>query len=231
MSQPDRIQMCGQELHFSGLTFGRGVLQPADRFTQTARIAAVSGASFAVHRDLWQELGGLDPLFFMYYEETDLSWRACLQGYDCVYTPASLAYHDDSLHTSLHAAYYSSRNRIMLLLKHWRWLTLFILLPGILLAELVDWGYQLMLGKGYLRAKLRAYGWLLSNFQHIMHSRRQVQAGRKAPDSVLLARCTPFLQPAVLTSGRMGGSLVHLLNALFFINYHFTLALLRALRL
>jgi GT2 family glycosyltransferase len=231
MSQPEKIDMCGQELHFSGLTFGRGVLQPADRFNKPARVAAVSGASFAIRRDLWQALGGFDPLFFMYYEETDLSWRACLHGCDSVYTPASIAYHDDSLHTSLHAAYYSSRNRIILLMKHWHWLTLLLLSPGLLLAELVDWGYQLMLGKGYLRAKLRAYGWLLSNFRKVMRSRRQVQAARKVPDSVLLARCTPYLRPAVLTGGRLGQILVPLLNGLFALNYYFTLALLRALRL
>jgi GT2 family glycosyltransferase len=229
MAQPEKIDLCGQDLHFTGLTFGRGVLRPADLFNKPARVAAVSGASFAIRRELWQELGGFDPLFFMYYEETDLSWRACLYGCDCLYIPASVAHHDHPLRVSLHSAYYSSRNRIVLLLKHWHWFTLFLLSPGLLLAELVDCVYQSMLGWRYLLARLRAYGWLLAHGPEILHSRRRVQALRKVPDSVLLARCTPYLRPAVLTGGLLGQVLLPLLNVPFALNYYFALALLRAL--
>jgi GT2 family glycosyltransferase len=41
------------------------------------------------------ELGGFDTLFFpLYFEDTDLSWRAWKRGWRCLYEPASVVHHD-----------------------------------------------------------------------------------------------------------------------------------------
>jgi GT2 family glycosyltransferase len=44
-------------------------------------IAWVIGASLIIRRDLFQELGGFDPRFFLYSEETDLCLRARKKGH------------------------------------------------------------------------------------------------------------------------------------------------------
>ena len=63
---------------------------------------------------------------------------------------------------------YSERNRLVLILKNWKGLTLFLLLPSLLLAEIIDWGYMLMVGWEGVRAKLQAYNWLIRNLPSVL---------------------------------------------------------------
>lgn len=231
MSQPEKIQMCGQDVHYTGLAFGRGAMQPADRFAQSEAVGAVSGASFAIRKELWERLGGFDPLLFMYYEETDLSWRAALQGYSSWYIPESVVEHDAKFKPSPGAVYYSTRNRLILLAKHWKMLTLLLLSPALLLAELVEWVYLLRLGRGYAWGKLRAWGWLLGHIGAILHSRRRAQVGRRVSDAELLERCAVQLSPAVMPLGELAQGLVKIANRLFDWNYRLALAAARWLRL
>ncbi|MEK6280899.1 MAG: glycosyltransferase [Acidobacteriota bacterium] len=53
----------------------------------------VSGGAALVRRQVFQELGGFDPDFFLYQEDVDLGWRLWLRGYECVLAPKSLVYH------------------------------------------------------------------------------------------------------------------------------------------
>jgi len=219
MSSPEKIHTCGQDIHFSGLTFGRGLLQPAACCQRGGPVGAVSGASFAIRSELWKHLGGLDEQLFMYYEETDLSWRAWLAGFACFYTPASMLYHDYRLKSSASALYYSARNRWVLLLKYWRIPTFFLLAPGLLLAELVDWGVSALNGRAGISAKLKSAGWLVRNLPAIWRSRRTSRSSRKKPDWFLLEHCTSTLRPKVLTGGLVGKLIVCLVNVLFWLNY------------
>lgn len=220
MSQPDRINACGQDIHYTGLNFSRGFLCASGQFSEPEVVSAVSGASFAVRRDVWEKLGGFDEDLFMYFEETDLSWRAQLAGYQCLYVPTSVAYHDyRSSRPGLSRLYYSKRNRYILLLKNWRWPTLLLLLPGIILAEMVDWGYTALIGPNALHAKLSAWGWILANLPKIKRARRSAQAKRKVPDAAILRSRTHQLNPKEITGGIIGRILVVACNLLFMINY------------
>ncbi len=53
----------------------------------------VSGCFFLIDRDLWQELGGFDPAFFMYAEEADLCIRARKLGAHPKITPGATIIH------------------------------------------------------------------------------------------------------------------------------------------
>jgi GT2 family glycosyltransferase len=190
MRQPGLIHMCGMGVHYSGLSFGWGLLLPEGMFTQPARVGSVSGASFAISRSLWQELGGFDEALFMYTEEIDLCWRACLAGFTSFFTPTSLVLHDNwSDRPGYFSLYYSKRNRYILLYKHWRWGTLLLLLPGLLLADLFDLAHSLRLGWRGLKASLSAWGWVLTHLPTIMRLRAGVQRQRKAGDLTLLKSC------------------------------------------
>ncbi|KAB8144400.1 glycosyltransferase family 2 protein [Chloroflexia bacterium SDU3-3] len=45
------------------------------------QVAAIPGAAMLVRRAVWRELGGFDEHFFMYWEDTELCWRAWLLGF------------------------------------------------------------------------------------------------------------------------------------------------------
>ena len=53
----------------------------------------LSGCFFLITRQVWEQLGGLDPTFFMYAEEADLCLRAKAQGYQPIVTPDARIIH------------------------------------------------------------------------------------------------------------------------------------------
>lgn len=53
----------------------------------------VSGASFAVRRAVFEQVGLLDEGYFMYYEEVDFCRRARAAGWACYHAPASRVVH------------------------------------------------------------------------------------------------------------------------------------------
>lgn len=196
MSDPDRLHLCGQDVHFTGLVFGRGFGQPAASQQQPIDVDAVSGASFAIRRELWERLGGFEERLFMYYEETDLSWRVRWAGYRCRYAPDSVALHDyRSSAPSEGRLYYSFRNRALLLLRNWQPGTLLLLAPALLAAELLEWGQALAQGRRGLRAKLRSYGWLFTHGGQVRQMRAAAQAQRRVSDAAMLASMTAVVDP------------------------------------
>ncbi|TFB74338.1 glycosyltransferase [Cryobacterium glaciale] len=52
-----------------------------------------TGAAMFVRRDVYDELGGFDERYFMFFEDVDLGWRLNLKGYRYAYAPASIAFH------------------------------------------------------------------------------------------------------------------------------------------
>lgn len=60
----------------------------------------LSGCFFLTSRPVWDQLGGLDPQFFMYAEEADYCLRAIKQGYQPIVTPdARIIHHGGVSHT------------------------------------------------------------------------------------------------------------------------------------
>jgi GT2 family glycosyltransferase len=149
-------------------------------------VDAVSGAAFVIRRDLFEALGGFDETFFMYMEDTDLSWRARLLGYRCLFAPESIVYHDYALHFGPRKTFYQERNRYLLLLKNLRWRTLLLLAPALLLAEVVTWGFVLMKDRENLGNKVRAYAWIVRHWKVIRTGRQRIQATRRIPDRLVV---------------------------------------------
>ncbi len=65
----------------------------------------VSGASMMVRANVFNEIGGFDEEYFLYYEETDFSRRALLAGFPTWYVPVSRVMHYSgySTHVTSHA--------------------------------------------------------------------------------------------------------------------------------
>ena len=58
-----------------------------------SEIFSVSGAAFAIKRDIFLKVGGFRSRYFMYFDEVDLCWRLRLLGYSVLYVPTSVVYH------------------------------------------------------------------------------------------------------------------------------------------
>jgi GT2 family glycosyltransferase len=65
----------------------------SDSFEEPREVAAICGVSMFMRTELFQKLKGFDEAFFAYFEDTDLSLRARLEGYTCWYEPRSRLRH------------------------------------------------------------------------------------------------------------------------------------------
>lgn len=70
-----------------------------------------TGSAMFVRRDVYDELGGFDERYFMFFEDVDLGWRINLRGWRFRYAPESLAFHKH--HASM-AGVGSHRERLLL---------------------------------------------------------------------------------------------------------------------
>lgn len=197
-----RINTCGNTVHIAGFATCRGLDAPATCYAEAEDIAAVSGAAFVIRRALMERLGGFDASFFMYLEDTDLSWRALLLGARCRFVPAAMVAHRYALTLGAEKTFYLERNRAQMLLKCYRARTLLLLAPALMLGELTAWTYAALRGPAHLRAKARALWWVCRHRQEIRERRRAVQASRVAGDRVLLSLATPRLPIALVRPGR-----------------------------
>jgi GT2 family glycosyltransferase len=90
------------------------------QFDQVEEVFAGCGASLLLRATTLADVGGFDERFFMYYEDTDLSWRARLGGWKVIYAPDALVRHrhrGSSAAWSGRFVYYTERNRLFMLLK------------------------------------------------------------------------------------------------------------------
>ena len=78
-----------------------------DSRRETARRDAgwLSGACLLVRRSAFDEVGGFDDGYFMYFEDVDLGYRFGRAGYRNVYEPAAVVVHTGAHSTSDHSAH------------------------------------------------------------------------------------------------------------------------------
>lgn len=79
------------------------------------------GAAALLRMAAVREVGGFDADFFLYYEDTDLSWRLRLAGWDVHYVAAAVAHHDHAASSREGSAvfcFHDDRNRLLTLTKN-----------------------------------------------------------------------------------------------------------------
>lgn len=219
MNDPQRINTAGNNIHIGGLAMCRGLGFSSDEFPQPTEVNAVSGAAFIIKRDLFNQLDGFDGDFFLYMEDTDLSWRARLAGFVCMYAPNSIVYHDYALRFVHQKIYYQERNRYMMLLKSLRGPTLFMLIPTLLLMEIISWGFVLLRDRERALDKLRAYKYIFSKWSHIQQKRREVQVMRCVSDREMIRKSGYKISFNQVDEGYIGILARLIFDPLFFLLY------------
>jgi GT2 family glycosyltransferase len=227
LDDPNRINACGNDIHITGLSLCCGMGRERTAHTAVMEVSGISGAAFAMRRELFEVLGGFDERFFLYMEDTDLSWRARLAGYRCLCVPQSVVKHDYYLRFGPRKTYYQERNRYLMLLKNLRWGTLLVLLPALALAEVVTWGFVLLRERQRLSNKLEAYAWIARNWGEVMESRRQTQALRRVGDRALLAATCDRLDFQQTGPGPAARLAAMVFNPLFLLLRRLALAVIR----
>lgn len=116
----------GGYIDWLGYPFCRGrifdeVEEDAGQYDQAAEIFWVSGAAFAIRKELFQKTGGFDEDFEFHMEEIDLCWRCHHLGCKILCEPGSIIYHlgGGSLPmASPRKVFYNYRNSLIMLTKN-----------------------------------------------------------------------------------------------------------------
>src|SRR6266567_6280515 len=89
-----RVENCGFDLGIAGATVDLGRDEPnGPEWIRPQRVFGACGGAATYRRKMLEDIGFLDPEFVMIYEDADLSFRAQLRGYECVYVPGAIVYH------------------------------------------------------------------------------------------------------------------------------------------
>ena len=185
---PLRINTIGNEIHFLGYGFMQGYRDLAEEHPHLKErpITSVSGAALLLKTSLIKKVGQFDERFFMYSEDMDLSWRARLRGYRLFLSPEAISYHSYEFSKNPMKMYYLDRNRIILILKHYKILTLILLFPAFVIMEIGETLFALQ--SGWWKDKIRSRLYFLNpnNLIRIYKDRQQIQKNRGVSDREIL---------------------------------------------
>ena len=183
---PDIIDRAGDiyTTAATALLHGRG--QPSKNFNKPAWVFGACAGAAIYRRQMLDEIGLFDEDFFLLYEDVDLSFRAQLQGYKCIYVPDAVVYHkasgsigDD---TPI-SVYYSHRNLEWVYIHN---------MPGKLIVKTIlnhliyNIGALIFFvakGRGidFIKAKRHA----LKGLKRALGKRQQVQTAKKVTDEYI----------------------------------------------
>jgi GT2 family glycosyltransferase len=196
-SSRTRLDYVGEYLGQNGFLVQRNIAGEEDtgQYDQVVEILAAKSAGMFITKEAFIKIGGFDPDFFIYVEETDLGWRSWLAGYHVIYLPSSIVYHEfgtssiilSNNQNNRNGKYHGCKNYILTLCKNLGVRSLVAILPihvglwlGLAWYSLIrrgDW-------KAFTWIHL-AISWNFINIGRTLTKRRLVQNERKITDNDL----------------------------------------------
>jgi GT2 family glycosyltransferase len=196
LDRPELLNSHGLELHVSGLSWAGGYGEPVESVDVVRDVPAPSGTAMAMRTETFRALGGFTDELFMYQEDLLLGWKARLAGLRVVVDPAADVFHDYEYGRNVAKHYLLERNRLVFVLSTYSPRLLALLAPVLLSTELALAAHAAR--EGWLRDKLRAWGWVVAHARWLARNRRATQRLRRVPDRELASLMTPTLAPAMI---------------------------------
>lgn len=193
--QRDTFHTAGDFYRVDGMPGNRGVWQKDEgQFDREEFVFSACGGASIYRRQMLEDVGFLDDAFYFSCEDIDLSWRAQLQGYQCLYVPSAIVYHQlSATGGGATASYYNGRNYIYLLVKDY---------PGDLWSQ---YWYAILRNQGRLaveairawrgaaaRARLRGMLRGILAIPTMLRKRQRIQKNRSVSRAYLESILTPL---------------------------------------
>lgn len=188
--QPDTVQFCGADNHFLGLM----KLHDEDLPVATIDLAtwptdSVVTASFLIDRSKLTADNRFDETYFYQMEDHDFGVRQRINGMSILAVPNAQVLHGEGAEgmSIRRSGQYSTarirgliRNRWIFLLKFYRWRTLIVLSPILVLYELAQ--LVIVLKKGWTKEWRQSVHWIFTNWRLLMAKRAEIQRTRLIKD-------------------------------------------------
>lgn len=203
----DVINNCGSLLVEGGFGADRGFRQPdRGQFEERDDVFAWCGGSVLLRSEYLEQVGLFDEPFFLYYEDTDLSWRGRALGWNYCYEPRAHVRHVHSatnVEGSARFDHFTQRNRLLMLAKN---APLRMLAREVLVFAGVSASYfrrdvisPVMHGhRPNVRVSLRrlkSLAGFLRWLPHCLAERRDIRRKQEVPDRELLGWAVPQPTP------------------------------------
>lgn len=176
------IQTSGDRIHFLGFGYSGDYKKnlKSEILNLKTEITYASGAAMFISVKVLEKVGFFDEDLFMYHEDLDLCLRARFLGYQIILAPEAIVYHKYTAGIPKHRWYWSERNRLLTLLKFYKWPTLILIFPCWLLMECGVLLYSLI--TGWFHLKIKSYFSALFQLPKTLIKRWQIQKTRKISD-------------------------------------------------
>ncbi len=182
----EMIDRAGDGYTKAGAALLRGRGLSADGHGMREWVFGACAAAVLYRMAMLHDIGFFDEDFFLLYEDVDLSFRAQLKGYACLYVPEALVYHKSSssiVHDSSRSVYYGHRNLEWVYIQNMpSRLLLRTIIPHILY-DIAALSYFATHGRGkdFFRAKKDA----LKGLKRALKKRQRIQSGKVVDDGYL----------------------------------------------
>lgn len=190
--EKDKINSLGNIIHFLGFGYASYEgLKETQVEAKSGRINYVSGSNLMIKRSYLEKYGKLfDDFMFMYLEDLDFGWQIMLSGYQSHLVEDSKVFHQYEFQRSIKQVYWFERNRLYIVWKNYKLLTLLLLLPAGLFMELGQLFFAIQ--NGSLSHKLKSYLWFLNplNVLKLVKDHIQTQKRRTVTDRFILQEFT-----------------------------------------
>lgn len=193
------VNSTGNVVRTDGLGVDRGWLQPAGQHHPAADVFGFSGAACLLRKHAVERAGGFDEKLFMYYEDTDLSWRLRLAGWRVRYCERAVFHHWHSataVEGSPFFRFHDERNRLMVLTKNasWRLVAAAVMRYPL---NTVGWLRQGRAGRARALVRLKALASYLRLLPRVLVDRRGVSRSAAVPRAAV--------ERLLVTSGEAAG--------------------------
>lgn len=184
-----RIENCGVNLSLAGTTLDLGRDEPdGESWCSPRRVFGACGGAATYRRSVLNEIGFLDPEFFLIYEDVDLNFRAQLRGHECAYVPTAIVYHryrQSIGKAPMRQVFFAQRNVEFVYFKNMPRALILRSLPQRILYEIGSGLYFARHGAiwPFLKAKLS----VLRHLPEILRKRKEIQRSRCVQDAQLMA--------------------------------------------
>jgi len=183
---PDILDRAGDVYTRAGAGFLRGRGQPEYNFDNEEWIFGACAGAALYRTSMLNDIGFFDEDFFLLYEDVDLSFRAQLKGYKCLYVPEAIVYHKASssiVYDSPISVYYSHRNLEWVYLKN---VPFKLILKTIWLHVVYDIAaFAFFSLQGKMKPFLRAKWDALRGTKNMLRKRRLIQKTRTVDDDYI----------------------------------------------
>jgi len=184
----DLIQTAGDKIHYLGFGFCGDYKKPITQLpnylnVQLSNITYASGAAMFINVFALKKVGFFDQDLFLYHEDLDLCLRARFLGYEIKLASEAVVYHKYVEGIPKHRWYWSEKNRLLTLIKFYKWPTLVLIFPAWLFMEFGVLGFSL--ATGWFHLKIKSYFVCLTQIPKALAKRKRIQEMRKIKDRQL----------------------------------------------